>query len=217
MGRSADRDGVPVGAALGSTRPQVLVLASYHVGLAWTDGQTEGLRHGLATAGVVPELFVEYLDSKRVAPTPKMLAAFHAHLAARHGERRFAAIVAQDDDALDFALAERRPGGSSTSCRSSFRGRRQAPEHAGSAAGDYRILRRCRYRRQCFIAAQAAPEISRVVFVHDHSRTGVAQADFVRTLAPQFPELSFEFLSNQPVRDIQARLAALDPAAASSC
>ena len=32
------------GAALGSTRPQVLVLASYHVGLAWTDGQTSTLK-----------------------------------------------------------------------------------------------------------------------------------------------------------------------------
>ena len=200
------------GAALGSTRPQVLVLASYHVGLAWTDGQTEGLRHGLATAGVVPELFVEYLDSKRVAPTPKMLAAFHAHLAARHGERRFAAIVAQDDDALDFALAERRPGGLFDKLPiifSGVAGKRQSTLEALPAitgffddadiAANVSLLRKLR------------PNLSRVVFVHDHSRTGVAQADFVRTLAPQFPELSFEFLSNQPVRDIQARLAALDP------
>ena len=200
------------GAALGSTRPQVLVLASYHVGLAWTDGQTEGLRRGLATAGVAPELFVEYLDSKRVAPTPKMLAAFHSHLAARHGERRFAAIVAQDDDALDFALSERRPGGLFDKLPiifSGVAGKRQStletlPAITGffddaDIAANVSLLRKLR------------PNLSRVVFVHDHSRTGVAQADFVRTLAPQFPELSFEFLSNQPVRDIQARLAALDP------
>ena len=76
------------GAALGSTRPQVLVLASIMSG--WQDRRPDGRPAArLATAGVAPELFVEYLDSKRVAPTPKMLAAFHAHLAARHGERHF--------------------------------------------------------------------------------------------------------------------------------
>ena len=197
--------------AIAAAKPQVLVLTSYHAGLAWTDGQVDGLRRGLAAAGQAPELFVEYLDTKRVPPSPRYYEQVRAYLAAKHAGRHFSAVVAQDDDALDFALAERRPGGLLADLPIVFSG------VAGKRLGELENLPAITgYFDDADIAANITllrrirPSLSRVVFVHDHSRTGEAQAEHVRTLAARFPGLSFEFLSRLPIRDIQARLAALD-------
>jgi PAS domain S-box-containing protein len=196
------------------TPPRILVLTSYHAGLAWTDGQLNGLRERLRGAAKAPELFVEYLDTKRVPLTPTYAEAWRRMLAYKYAGQPFAAVVAQDDDALDFVLAERRPGGSLQGLPvifSGVTGQRQAdleklPAITGSfddadIAANVTLLRKLR------------PGLSRVVFVHDHGRTGRAQAALVKTLAPQFPGLAFEFLSGMPARDIQARLAALDSGA----
>lgn len=202
------------GAVGAAERPAVLVLVSYHAGLPWSDGQLEGLRKGLAASGELPELFVEYLDTKRVALAPGHVAAVRSLLVSRHGERQLAAVVVQDDDALDFVLAERKAGGFLHGVPvifSGIAGRRQAEltlqdrvtgyfDDADIAA-NITLLRRIR------------PALSRVVFVHDHSQTGVAQAEAVKQLASRFPGLAFEFLSGQPVATIQARLAALDSGA----
>lgn len=194
--------------------PKVLVLTSYHAGLAWTDGQLIGLREGLRTSARAPELFVEYLDTKRVSLTPAYAEAWRRMLADKYGGLKFAAVVAQDDDALDFVIAERRAGGRLQGVPvifSGVSGQRQAdlerlPAITGvfddaDVAANVTLLRKLR------------PGLSRVVFVHDHGRTGRAQAALVKTMAPQFPGLAFEFLSGMPARDIQARLAALDPGA----
>lgn len=200
--------------AAAESPPKILVLTSYHAGLAWTDGQLSGLREGLRGAADAPELFVEYLDTKRVPLTPSYAETWRRMLAYKYGVQKFAAVVAQDDDALDFVLSERRPGGMLHGLPvvfSGITGQRQAdlerlPAITGyfddaDIAANVTLLRKLR------------PGLSRVVFVHDHSRTGRGQAELVKTLAPQFPGLAFEFLSDMPARDVQARLAALDPGA----
>ncbi len=205
----------PLRAAEPAVAPSILVLASYHAGLGWSDGQLAGLRETLQAAlpagQPVPELFVEYLDTKRVAPAPRHLEQVRALLDAKYAEQRFVAVVTQDDDALDFVLGERRAGGLFAGLPVVFSGvssvRQEALARLPSLTGVFddadllaniSLLRRLR------------PNLSRVVFVHDHSRTGDTQAELARSLQGNFPGLRFEFLSRLPVAEIEQRLAALD-------
>lgn len=197
---------------------QVLVLASYHPGLPWTEDQLGGLRGGLARGlkhgEAPPELHVEYLDTKRVPPTHAYFDHWRRLLAYKHGERRFAAVVTQDDDALDFVLAERRRGGLFENLPIVFSGiaekRRGELELLPAITG---VFDDADVAANVSLLRKLRPNLSRVVFVHDHSRTGRAQAEQVKAIAPQFPGLSFEFLSAMSVAEIRARLAALDAGA----
>lgn len=194
---------------------RVLVLASYHPGLPWTEGQLAGLRDTLAASPGAPELLVEYLDSKRMPLAPAYVDRLRATLAYKYGEQKLAAVVAQDDDALDFVLAERRPGGLLRDLPVVFSGVSSQRQGALAALpGITGVFDDADVAANVTLLRKIRPGLSRVVFVHDHSRTGRAQAALVKTLAPQFPGVAFEFLSGLPARDIQSRLAALDAGAA---
>ena len=170
--------------------PRVLVLASYHSGLAWTDEQVAGLRSGLKSARPAPDLFVEYLDTKRMRPSPRHYAQMHDVLAHKYGWKYFDAIVAQDDDALDFVLEERRAGGLFAGLPVVFSGvtgqRQSAVEMLPAITG---VFDDADIAANVTLLRKMRPSLSRVVFVHDHSRTGVAQAALARTLQSQFPGL----------------------------
>ena len=85
-------------------RRTVLVITSYHAGLAWTDGQLSGLRDGFANAQPAVELHVEFLDTKRVAPSQDYFASEARLLEKKYRHIKPELIITQDDDALDFAL-----------------------------------------------------------------------------------------------------------------
>lgn len=91
-------------------RQQILVLASYHAGLSWTDGQLAGLREGLSKSDLPVDLHIEFLDTKRTPPTLAYFAKVSDLLNEKYRQTKIALVVAQDDDALDFALQQRLPG-----------------------------------------------------------------------------------------------------------
>jgi len=90
-------------AASGSSKT-ILVLHSYHQGYEWTDAVNEGISSIL---GGIPdyEIAYEYLDSQR-AP-PGAMEAMATMLGSRYINRQPEVIIAVDDDALRFLLANR--------------------------------------------------------------------------------------------------------------
>lgn len=189
----------------------ILVLASYHPGLSWTDGQIAGLREGLSKSALPVELHIEYLDTKRTAPTPTYWARLSALLNEKYRQTKFALVVAQDDDALDFALQQRRAGRFPKTTPIIFSGvagsRVQALRQEPSITG---VFDDADIASNIELLRSIQPKLKRIVFVHDQSRTGLAQAHGVEQLQAKFPQLSFEFLSNLSAKGIQAQLSALD-------
>ena len=192
-------------------RRTVLVITSYHAGLAWTDGQLSGLRDGFANAQPAVELHVEFLDTKRVAPSQDYFASEARLLEKKYRHIKPELIITQDDDALDFALQLRGRGellGDIPLVFSGVSGNRAAvldlePALTGifddaDIAGNIALLRRI------------TPKLKRVVFIHDQSRTGQAQALGAAALAPKHQDLAFEFITDLPAKTIQQRLANLD-------
>ena len=84
---------------------RILALHSYHIGMAWEDRLNEGMLSQLRHSGYEYELYIEYMDTKRL-PKPRLFE----RLAALYKEKYTAPpdiILATDDSAVDFLLEYR--------------------------------------------------------------------------------------------------------------
>ena len=79
-------------------RKEILILHSYHAGYNWTDELNRGLRSVLEAQQFEMEIWVEYLDTRRV-PSPAHLTQERERLSRKYAGRTLDLIVASDDDA----------------------------------------------------------------------------------------------------------------------
>lgn len=84
----------------------VLLLNSYHYGMDWTDGETEGVREVLVRSGRPVELHVEYMDTKRLSDETHFdnLRQLLEH---KYRNTQFSAVLATDNDAFNFLRRHR--------------------------------------------------------------------------------------------------------------
>lgn len=99
------------GSALSETnaagaQARVLVLNSYHDGYVWSDSILEGIRSVLDQKHASPELYVEYLDSKR-NNVNVAFAAMYDLLREKYRFVKFDVVIVSDDNALTFVHAYR--------------------------------------------------------------------------------------------------------------
>jgi len=84
-------------------RKRVLVLHSYHQGYPWTDNITHVLQQQFSQSDFNVELFVEYMDTKRLLPEmafPRLASLYEF----KYSDLRFDAILCSDNNALDFLI-----------------------------------------------------------------------------------------------------------------
>ena len=196
--------------ALAGDGTRVLMLVSYHPGMAWSDAQLAGVRTALE--GVAPpiDLQIEYLDTKRVAPSDKHFRLVEAVLMSKIGASAPALILASDDDALDLALQLRK------------RHYPQVPVlFSGVAISRSEALARetriggvfddVNVGSSLTVVLRMLPATRRIVVVHDQSRTSLAQVETLREGLAAQPRLEVEYLTDMPAAAVQARLAQLGP------
>lgn len=186
--------------------PQVLMLVSYHVGMPWSDAQVAGLRAQLAGQVPEPELLLNFLDTKRVAPSEVYYAQMEALLLTKYGTAAPALMVSVDDDALDFALRLRRHRFPHTpivfsGVASSRRAALVSEPALGGVFDDLDVA------DSLARLLALMPQVRRVVMVHDQSRTSLAQVETLRAAAPA--QVVMDALTDLPVPAVEARLRAL--------
>ena len=86
--------------------PAILLLASYHRSLPWTEAETGGILEVLQRRWPDLQPYVEYLDRKRFAG-PDAAAITRRFLREKYAGIHLDGLIVTDDAALDFALAER--------------------------------------------------------------------------------------------------------------
>lgn len=64
---------------------------------------------------------------------------------------------------------------------------------------DYRVFDDVHITANVGLLTKIRPGLKHIYFIHDQSRTGLAQAENVRTWADRFPSLRFEFPTDQTV------------------
>jgi len=90
-------------AARAADNPKVLVLHSYHSGFQWTDDQNSAIINSLRSAYPAGDVFVEYMNTKRVA-LDVMSPMLRQNYATLFRKARPDVIIATDNNALDFLL-----------------------------------------------------------------------------------------------------------------
>ncbi|QOY86392.1 ATP-binding protein [Paludibaculum fermentans] len=79
----------------------VLFLNSYHEGYEWSDEVLRGIRSAVVGQAFQVEIWTENMDRKRVSGDGPTLA-FRTFLASKYHGRKLDAVVASDDDAIQF-------------------------------------------------------------------------------------------------------------------
>lgn len=85
----------------------ILVINSYHQGLAWTKDETGGIIDGLEKSNAGLSIFVEDMDWKNY-PTSENIQHFYDYLKYKYRDKHISVLIATDDAALRFALANRK-------------------------------------------------------------------------------------------------------------
>lgn len=88
-------------------KPNILILNSYHKGLAWTDDETEGILESLKKEGLNSCVYIEYMDWKRYPETDNLRGLYN-YFRYKYDKVKIDTVVATDDAAFKFALENRK-------------------------------------------------------------------------------------------------------------
>jgi len=194
------------GEALGAR--QVLILHSYHQGLAWTDDINTGMQEVLSTFGDGLEVHYEYMDTKR-HPPEQSFAYLELLLWTKYAGMAFDVILVSDNNALDF-MAERGPAlfpgtpvvfcGVNNFNESMLQGRDdmtgvvEAIDVAGTIA----------------LADRLMPDLDKLVAITDRTSTGRQNARLFREAAREFAgQIEVDVWDDMSTRVLKARLGGL--------
>jgi len=191
----------------------VLVLHSYHPGYQWTDSIQEGLAETLARLAPQAQVYVEYMDTKRIAPA-QAFGPLADYLARKYRDRRPDVILASDDNALEFLLEHRDrlfPGAPVVFCGvNDFR-----PERLNGRHGFTGVVERTDIAGTIDIALSLMPRLRRLALVSDATETGEACRQLFRqTTAPYADRLELTEICGLRFSETAKALSALPPDAA---
>lgn len=198
----------PVPIAAHSERRQVLFINSYHVGYKFSDDITRAIREAFDKVGNI-ELRVEYLDTKRL-DSPEYLEQIRLLYQAKYKKTDLDLIISSDDAALNFLF-----------------------QHADSlfpevpvvfvGANFFDVARLQGYERFTGVSEEAdiagtieiaihlQPEVKRIVVVNDTTVAGQIIRRTFDEVIPQYPQITFEFLDNASMTEVQQRVSTLTP------
>jgi len=179
----------------GSPNKTVLILNSYHEGLAWTDQQVSAAQEVLLDTFENIDLYIEYMDTKRHY-SPAYLERLAGLYKAKFRDVKLDAIVTTDDNALRFVMNHHGEvfGNAPVSfCgindyrRSVFAGRH---EFTG-------VIEVLDIKPTIDLALTLHPATKKIVVVVDNTPTGMGQRKDVATVAEQYDRLEFEYLTGE--------------------
>ena len=91
-------------AAEEKTSKQILILASYNLGMKWDDSIISEIKHHFAIYMPSAAINVEYMDTKRIDPNVTRLADLKTLYLKKYKDRHFDVIISTDTDAFKFLL-----------------------------------------------------------------------------------------------------------------
>ncbi len=195
--------GVSPASAQPTGKKQVLVLHSYHPGMAWAELEQEGIEDVLQGDAPVPvELCVEYMDTKRHTDEAYLssLADFYS---CKFRNRTFDTVIACDDAAFAFVREHRDDlfaGVPIVFCGvNHFTDGmiRDDPLITG-------VVETINVAETLKIASRLQPDVRNVVVINDATTTGLANKKQILDNADDIPDtLTLTFLENRTMSEIQ--------------
>lgn len=199
-------------AAEARMKPRIMVLNSYHKGMAWTDTQNAGITDALMKSGLEPVIYTEYADWKRF-PTALNRDNLYNSLLYKYSGINFDLVLATDDFALEFVLDKRThlfnnapvvfSGVNSTGAQILLK---DQPNVTG-------VLEKVDPTETVKAARYITPTIKNIYVLYDHSESGLTTGQIVEEKVRLLdPELKIIHLDQMPFAKVLQTVSKLDPA-----
>ncbi|VVB72368.1 Uncharacterised protein [uncultured archaeon] len=188
---------------------QVLILASYHPGLAWEDDIISEIR--LHFAMFMPSTIVscEYMDTKRVAPDETRLSKLKALYLEKYGKKHLDLIIASDTDAFDFLLVNRDevfPGTPVVFCGVVYFDDKMLQGKRGFTG----VVEKYDIADTISLMLRLHPGTQHIAIVNDMTATGQAAAKVLEDTIPLYREnVTFEILGNLSIDELKEKVSFL--------
>jgi len=193
----------------------ILVLNSYHQNYSWSDSQINTIFKTFGERYPDAEVFVEYMDSKRVNPALGWNTSIR-RIREKYNPGFFDLIIAIGNPAFKLVLDQHKPLFGEVPvvfCSvTDF-----SPEMLDGHRNITGEVSRHDWKQQVSLIRQLFPSTRNVFFVCDNSNSGQALIRQIREALPQFDEplrsMTFEILDGKELshQEIRDRLAAMPP------
>ncbi|MBN1140725.1 MAG: diguanylate cyclase [Deltaproteobacteria bacterium] len=190
-------------------RKDILVLHSYDPEFSWTTNVNRGLRDVLRQRRDLGELFVEYMDTKRIF-TKRYLNQLYELFRLKYANRSLDLVITTDDNAFDFVREFKTNLFKETPvvfCGVNYM------ENPDSAARENMtgVLESFDFFGTVKVILDTDPEVETILLINDHTTTGVKMGRRVMELLPHIkPTVSFEFLPSMGMKELVEKLGRLD-------
>ncbi|MDY6904140.1 MAG: ABC transporter substrate binding protein [Thermodesulfobacteriota bacterium] len=187
----------------------VLVLHSYHQGLAWTDHIMQGMMAELESAGLDLDIHVEYMDTKRHPPSI-VFPLLKDYYRRKYQSHQFDVILLSDNNALDFLLSVRKelfPGVPVVFCGVNNYDKSLIGGHKGVTG----VTEGIDISGTIRLAARILPEVRHIIAITDLTTSGRAnRRKFEQAMAgSDNTGFSFEIWDDLTATGLQQRLSEL--------
>jgi len=198
-----------VGVVQAQTVPHryVLYINSYHRGYKFSDDITTGIEKALRAYSSDIELLVEYMDTKRFES-----AEYFDELARlyriKYGNRKLDLIISSDDAALNFLFKyadELFPGVPVVFCGANYFDVNRLVGHERFTG----VSELADVQGTLDLALTLHPQTRQIVVVNDTTVTGQRVHEHIATLESRYPNVTFVYLEDLPMAEIQQRLSQL--------
>lgn len=173
-----------------SGKKQVLVLNSYHSGMAWTDNLITGIKSILNTDTTI-DVYYEFMDTKQNTG-PEYLQKLYEIYKYKFKNKHFDAIITSDDDAYNFLLKygwEITPNIPIVFCGVNFFQDSDLIDHHLITG----IVELVDVQKTIEIALKLQPEVKNIVIINDKSLTGKANKRLLDDVISKFHSINFVF------------------------
>lgn len=202
-------------AAWANGGPQrVLILHSYHQGLAWTDNIQSALTATLAQSGLPLDVHVKYLDATRLAD-PKAfrrnVELLHQQLVDEFAGKPFDLVLVSDNPALDFVLEHREP--LTGKAPVVFCGINNfSPDHLRGQPDVTGVAEMPSFDATVDLALKLRPKASKLLVLAEETPTGKANQSLLLAQSARFSSrVEIEVVKETDIYKLEARLAELGP------
>ncbi len=196
-------------AAEEKTSKQILILASYNLGMKWDDSIISEIKHHFAIYMPSAAINVEFMDTKRIDPNVARLADLKTLYLKKYKDRHFDVIISTDTDAFKFLLNNREeifPGTPVVFCGvisfedEMLRGKRNFTG----------VMEVFDIRDTISLMLKLHPHTKLIAIVNDNTTTGQSNRKIMDTVIPEFDnKVSFEYLDNLTAEELAQRVSSL--------
>lgn len=190
---------------------RVFVLQSYHLGDLVTENMQRGLTDAFTQSGLPIEMFVEAMDTNRLQPGEPYYTEFSKLLQVKYASVRFDAVIACENDALEFLRVHRDtlfPGVPVvfTGINDFHRGMLDGRSDITGIAENRDML------AAVTTMLKVKPRVKHIVAIADDTATGRAERATLEAVIPRIPagiDVRFLSLGDLTLEELGDRLAAL--------